>query len=111
MTHEEDAIPYSRYARPPIELIWPLSFGHGPLAHGWDEMACGVNSDATQPVYGPFPRLPRAELGEQTGERCEVRFRTWYAQTMPFGVSTIHVCRCFRLTEPAPGVLEWVEEP
>lgn len=97
------------YAKPPIVLIWPLSFGHSALANGWDEMACGVNSDAQQPVYGPFPRLPRAELGDQTGEFCEVRFRTWYAHMLPFGVHVIHVCRRFKLTEPTPGVLEWVE--
>lgn len=99
------------YAKPHVELIWPNNFGHGALAFGWNEMACGVNSGGSQPLYGPFPRLPRAELGDQTGERHEVRFRAWYAHTKPFGVHVIHVCRSFRLTEPVPGVLEWVEEP
>jgi hypothetical protein len=97
------------YAKPHVELIWPKNFGHAELAFGWNEMACGVNSGGSQPVYGPFPRLPRVELGEQTGEFCETRFRAWRAQTRPFGVRVIHVCRRFQLTEPTPGVLEWAE--
>lgn len=101
MTNEQDT-------RPHIDILWPVNVMGKP--NDWEPMRCGVNSEGTQPIYGPFPKLPRAELGDQTGERHEVFFRCWYAQQFPFGVYQIHVRRTFRLTEPTPGVLEWVEE-
>jgi hypothetical protein len=100
--HEQDVRPY-------IDQIWPPSAF--PKPKGWDEMACGINSNGAQPVYGPYPRAPRLELGDQSGEFFETRHRTYIADVMPFRVSTIYVRRRFKLIEPTPGTLSWEEIP
>lgn len=100
MTHEDDARPY-------IDTIWPANVFPQPMK--WEDRECGVNSSGTSPGYGPFPSMPRLELGDRCGEFHEVRFRTWYAQRFPFQVCEIFVRRRFKLIEPTPGNLTWEE--
>jgi hypothetical protein len=96
------------FARPYIDTIWPANISP---PQKWDARACGVNSNGTTPVYGPFPSMPRLELGDRCGEFHEVRFQTWYAQLFPFEVYAIFVRRRFMLIEPTPGSLTWEEVP
>jgi hypothetical protein len=92
-----------------IDQIWPTNVY--PKAQKWDRQACGVNSEGTTPVYGPYPPMPRPELGDQAGEFHEVMFRTWFAQRFPFSVYDVYVRRRFMFIEPTPGTFSWEEVP
>lgn len=77
----------------------------------WDWVNCGRNSDGFNPVYGPFPALPRPELGDRCGASHIVFFWTWHRELGPLG-GTVKVAmrRTFHVHWPS-GTKDptWIE--